>query len=106
MATSPERKLQKWVLEELKKEKRRGRPLFFWKISDSVRSGLPDIKMILNGHSGAAELKSPGKKMTKLQSLTLGEMEEAGATIGCAIDSKESWLAFWSRYMAEAYRTW
>jgi hypothetical protein len=106
MGMSKERTLQAWVQRFLKEKKRSsfpGKLLFWWKVSDAVRVGLPDLKLILNGHSGAVELKAPGKVPTKLQGLTLDEMAEAGATVGCGVDSHESWEEFWRRYVAKAF---
>lgn len=98
MSTSPERKLQKWILEELKKKKQSGLPLFFWKISDSVRAGLPDLAVVFRGHFCGIELKSPGRKASKLQELTLKEIRDAGG-VSAVVDSKEAWNELWFTFV-------
>lgn len=91
MATSQERLLQKKILAFLKKQQL---PLFYWKCADQNRSGLPDIVMCVKGRFWGVELKSPGKVPTKLQILTLNEIDAAGGR-GAWCSDWNGWEQIW-----------
>lgn len=50
------------------------------------QAGLPDLIGVVEGRGVGIEVKLPGKEntLTKLQELTLSELEEAGAVVGVA----------------------
>lgn len=61
------------------------------KMVPTYENGIPDRMALLNGVSGFAEIKAPGKKPRPLQVSYMRSLEEAGFFVG-VVDSKESAL--------------
>jgi len=52
--------------------------VWFFKVHDMSRSGLPDLIFCVNGQFGAIELKVEGNGPTKLQLHELGQIHKSG----------------------------
>lgn len=55
---------------------------FIWKCQQGPysRRGIPDICMILDGHYFGFEVKRPGGKPTRIQEVTITDINNAGGT--------------------------
>ena len=50
--------------------------------SDKIRSGIPDVLALIDGHLFALELKRHGEKGEPIQLATLAKIRRAGGAIG------------------------
>lgn len=88
---------QRKVVKKLKSLKN----TWFFKASDRVRSGIPDIICSVNGHFVAMELKRDDKeKPTPLQLHTLTKIVESNA-IGLVV-TPENWDEVWEMLVNNA----
>lgn len=69
--------------------KLRNKPAFFWKASDRFIAGIPDIMGVYDGHMWGIELKVGKRVPTKLQTLTLKALTQAGASIAVCYSLEE-----------------
>ena len=76
MANTPEGKLTKKVKTFLDKQ-----PIFYWKVSDKYTSGIPDIVGCKGGKFFAIELKAPGEKPRKLQTMIIRRIKNSGGDV-------------------------
>src|SRR5262245_56557210 len=77
------------VLNQLRKE---GRKIWWVKIAGGPRQrrGLPDLAIVLDGHSIWFELKAPGQEATPLQESMLRRIADAGATTAVVTSGEQA----------------
>lgn len=66
------------VVKRIKKE---FPEMFFWKASDKLLAGIPDLVGCYKGQMWAIELKVDDNEPTLLQEVTLEKMKKAGAIV-------------------------
>ena len=72
--------ITKKVMDHLKKLKKIEKAsLYFRKVSDRFKSGIPDIEIIYRGAPCYIELKATGKKPTPIQRREIDERIKSGA---------------------------
>jgi len=76
---TPEGKIVDQIQTRLKKLKAEGHHLFWFKVHGSVytKVGIPDLIVCWGGRFIAFEVKTPGKKPTKIQEHTMREINLA-----------------------------
>jgi hypothetical protein len=56
---------------------------------DMLRSGVPDLLAVFQGHAFAFELKMQGNKPTPMQIATLADLDAAGACVRLVVQMKD-----------------